>query len=249
MTACRLPFKRKVAHNGIKRRNNPTLARLAGREEHQTGGTSMNDAKKRLVALAVFLTGFLGPVQAQDKRPDQAAIVDSFKQKIQEVLNKENSDKGWDHATVVSSEAKPSAVHAKKKYLHKDGTPCSSIPWGCYLRWVDDSGTQYVNSAGKPCDPTEHPETCHVMGKPAVKNLVWFKGYTALVSDYGFDVRVTDSLVTPYTGILRYSQVSWFTAEHPTKEEAEKDNNFISSLSNSFTFTYGYQDGQWKLLK
>ncbi len=64
-----------------------------------------------------------------------------------------------------------------------------------------------------------------------------------------FDVKLTDSLVTPYTGILTYTEVSWSTAKHATKEEAEKDSNFTSSLSNSHTFTYGYQNGMWNLLK
>jgi hypothetical protein len=200
-----------------------------------------------LVGLIVLLVGFSSAAGAQDKRPDQAAIVDSFKQKIQEVLNKENLDKGVERATVVSSEAKTSAVHVKRKMVHKDGTPCGAFHSGwCHDIWVDDSGAEYINSAGKPCDPAQHPDACHVMGKP---KLVWTKLYTAVVSKYSFDVKVTDSLVTPYTGILSYTEVSWFTAEHPTKEEAEKDNNFTSSLPNSFTLTYGYQDGKWVFLK
>jgi hypothetical protein len=208
----------------------------------------MNETKKRFVASAVFLIGFSGAVQAQDKPRDQAAIVDSFKQKIQEVLNKENSDKGVGHAAVVSSEAKTPATPPKSHIVKKDGTPCNIVfhTGRCYEVWTDASGAQYVDNKGKWCNPNLHPDTCHVMGKP---NLVWTKLYNETVSKYSFDVKVTDSLVTPYTGILSFTEVLWFTAEHPTKEEADKDNNFISSLSTSVTFTYGYQDGQWKLLK
>jgi hypothetical protein len=84
--------------------------------------------------------------------------------------------------------------------------------------------------------------------KPTV-NVVWQRRYTATVSQYGFDVKVTDSLVTPYTGVLSYDEVTWLTAEHPTQKEAEQDNNFTSSLKSSHTSTYGYQEGKWVLLK
>lgn len=231
-------------------------------------GTSVNDAKKRFVALAVFLTGFSGMVQAQEKRPDQAAIVDSFKQKIQDILKAENSKRGPEHAEFVSrnveTPAAPVIVPVQGKglmagYVLKDGSPCKTWHTGrCYQGFTDGSGALYVNSKGVPCNPEKRPDTCSANGVSAAAKLaaakpivsvLWRKRYTETVSQYGFDVKVTDSLVTPYTGILSYSQVSWLTAEHPTKEEAEKDDKFISSLSNSFTFTYGYQDGQWKLLK
>ena len=68
--------------------------------------------------------------------------------------------------------------------------------------------------------------------KPTV-NVLWRKQYTETVSQYGFDVKVTDSLVTPYTGVLSYDEVVWLTAEHPTEKEAEQDNSFTSSLKNS----------------
>ena len=214
----------------------------------------MNHAKKSLIGLAVLLAGFSGAGWTQDNRPSQAAIVDSFKRKIQDVLKDDNSRRGVEHATVVSHSVEappPAAPHAKKKYLHKDGSPCGSAPWGCYLRWVDDSGAEYVNGAGKPCDPTQHPDTCHTGASPAKPpvNLVWRRLYTETVSQYGFDVKVTDSLVTPYTGVLSYDEVTWFTAEHPTQNEAEQDNNFTASLKSPHTSTYGYQEGKWVLLK
>ena len=45
-----------------------------------------------------------GPAGA---RPDQAAIVDSFKQKIQDVLKDENSKRGPEHAEFVSRNVTP----------------------------------------------------------------------------------------------------------------------------------------------
>jgi len=171
---------------------------------------------------------------AQDKPPDKTAIVDSFKQKIQEILNNENSARGREHATVISIDTGP--LNAKKKMLHNDGTPCSAFHTGmCHYAWVDDSGAQYLNSAGKPCGG----DSC----------VVWVKTYRATVSTYKFDVKQTDWLVTPYTGILTYSEDLWSTADHATKDEAEKDSNFSFSPTESDTSTYGYQDGQWNLLK
>jgi hypothetical protein len=182
---------------------------------------------------------------AQDK-PNQTAVVDSFKQKIHEVLNSENTVSGIEHARVISSEAVAKPVHAKRKMVHKDGTPCGAFHSGwCHDIWVDDSGGQYVDDAGKPCDPAEKPN-CHVPGPP---HLEWRRSYTEKVSDFSFDVKITDSLVTPYTGVLNYKQVFWETAGHPTKEEAQADSNFVRSWTNPQTSTYGYQDGQWKLLK
>jgi hypothetical protein len=171
---------------------------------------------------------------AQDKPPDKAAIVDSFKQRIQEFLNDENSARGPEHANVISIDTPP--LNAKKKMLHKDGTPCSAFHTGmCVYAWVDDSGAEYLNSKGKPCGG----DSC----------VVWTKSYLATVSTYDFDVKKTDSLVTPYTGILSHSEVVWSTVGHATKDEAEKDPNFNSSPGEPFTFTYGYQDGGWNLLK
>ncbi len=215
----------------------------------------MSHAKKSLIGLAVLLVGFSGAGWTQDNRPSQAAIVDSFKQKIQDVLKDDNSRRGVEHATVMSRPVEappPPAPHAKRKVVHKDGTPCGAFHSGwCHSVWVDDCGAEYVNSAGKPCDPTEHPDNCHA-GTPAAKpsvNLVWRKLYSETVSQHGFDVKVTDSLVTPYTGVLSYDEVTWFTAAHPTQKEAEQDNNFTSSLKTSHTSTYGYQEGKWVLLK
>ena len=215
----------------------------------------MSHASKILIGLAVLLVGFSGAARTQDTRPSQAAIVDSFKQNIQDVLKDDNARRGVEHATVVSRSVEappPPAPHAKRKMVHKDGTPCGAFHSGwCHDVWVDDSGAEYVNAAGKPCDPTEHPDTCHTgtsATKPPVK-LAWRKEYTETVSQYGFDVKVTDSLVTPYTGVLNYKEVILATAEHPTQKEAEQDNSFSPYLNIPLTFTYGYQDGKWVPLK
>jgi hypothetical protein len=215
----------------------------------------MSQAKKSLVGLTFLVVGFSGAAWAQDERPDQAAIVDSFKHEIQDVLKNDNARRGVEHATVdsVSVETPTApAAPAKSHLVKKDGTPCGAFHTGwCHEVWVDGSGAQYVNSEGKPCNPASHPDTCHTgtpVAKPSV-NIVWWKKYTETVSEYGFDVKVTDSLVTPYTGVFSYTEVDRATEIHPTKEEAEKDNNFTRSWTPSHTFTYGYQDGKWILKK
>jgi hypothetical protein len=93
---------------------------------------------KRLVGLVVVSVGFSGAVWAQDKRPDQAAIVDSFKQKIQDVLKAENSKRGSEHPEFVSRNAEtpptpaaPVIVPIQGKglmagYVLKDGSPCKT---------------------------------------------------------------------------------------------------------------------------
>ncbi len=201
----------------------------------------LSRTKKSLVGLAVLLVGFSGSAQAQDKQPDKAAIVSSFKQEIQDVLKNDNARRGVEHATVVSTVAEdPSAT---THFVNKDGKPCGAVVHGrCHEVWPDGSPVKYANNDGKPCSPVWHPGTCHVV-KPV--KTVWFKAYTEKVVQYGFDVKVTDSLVTPYTGVLSYSEVFYSTLKHSTKEEAEQDNNFSPPYTSLHTRTFGYQDGKW----
>ena len=231
--------------------------------------------RKSFVGLAVLLVGFSTTVGAQDKQPDKAAIVDSFKQKIQDVLKAENSERGPEHAEFVSRNvetpappAAPVIVPIQGKGLMaglvlKDGSPCKYMHTGrCYQGFTDSSGALYVDAKGVPCNPEKHPDTCSANGvtaaaklaaaqaaaKPTVK-VLWRRQYTGTVSQYGFDVKVTDSLVTPYTGVLSYDEVAWSTAEHPAQKEAEQDNNFTPSSKTPHTSTYGYQEGKWVFLK
>lgn len=235
----------------------------------------MNHAKKSLISLAVLLVGLSATGWTQDNQPSQAAIVDSFKQKIQDVLKAENSNRGPEHTEFVSrnveTPAPPTApviVPIQGKglmagFVNKDGSPCKTWHSGrCYQGFTDSSGALYVDAKGVPCNPEKHPDTCSANGVTAVAklaaaqavakptvNVVWRRQYTGTVSQYGFDVKVTDSLVTPYTGVLSYDEVAWSTAEHPTQKEAEQDNNFTPSSKTSHTSTYGYQEGKWVLLK
>ena len=234
----------------------------------------MDHAKSTLISLAVSLMVFAGVGLAQDNKPSQAAIVASFKQNIQEVLKAENSNRGPEHAEIVSRNIEnppapilPMVVPVQGKgmmagYVNKDGSPCKTWHSGrCFQGFTDGSGTLYVDAKGNPCNPEKHPDACTANGmtaaaklaaakaaaKPTV-NVVWRKRYTATVSEFAFDVRVTDSLVTPYTGVFNYTEQIWLTPEHATKEDAAHDNNFTLFSSPSMTETYGLQEGKWVLL-
>jgi hypothetical protein len=237
---------------------------------------------KGLVGLAVLLVVFSGAAWAQDKQPDKAAIVASFKQKIQDVLKDANSYTRPEYAVAVSRDIEipappappvaPVIVPVQGKgmmagFVNKDGSPCKTWHTSrCYQGFTDDHGALYVNSKGVPCNPNNKPDTCTANGvtaaakraaaeaaaavasKPSVRT-VWWRSYAAPVLQYDFDVKVTDSLVTPYTAVLSYSQVFWSTADHSTKEEAVQDNDFTRSETHPHTATYGYQEGKWVLLK
>jgi hypothetical protein len=237
-------------------------------------GIKVDHTKRSLIRLAVSLMVLSGVGLAQDNKPSQAAIVASFKQNIQEVLKVENSKRGPEHAELVSRNIEippppipPVIVPITGKGImagavNKDGSPCKTWHSGrCFQGFRDSSGTLYVNGKSNPCNPEKHPDDCTANGmtaaaklaaakaaaKPTI-NVVWRKRYTATVSEFGFDVRLTDSLVTPYTGVFSYSEEIWLTPEHATKEDAAHDYNFALFSSPSMTETYGLQEGKWVLL-
>jgi hypothetical protein len=65
------------------------------------------------------------------------------------------------------------------------------------------------------------------------------------VGTYGIDVRKTDSLITPYVGILELKWDDHYSSCMSTKEKAQAESDL--SLPGSFTYryTYGFQDGKW----
>jgi hypothetical protein len=230
----------------------------------------MTNGNHGSVLLIIVLAGSSHCALAQTRPFDQTGIVDSFKQKLQEVLKSENSQRGPEHAELVSRNVEIPApptppvvvpIHSSglAGFVNKDGSPCKVFHTGrCYQAFADNAGTLYVDNKGVPCAPEKHQDTCTANGLTAAAKLaaaqaaakpttsiVWGKRYTATVSEFGFDVRVTDSLVTPYTGVFTYKQIVFLTAEHATKEEAEKDRNFTPSSPLSCTETFGQQEGKW----
>jgi hypothetical protein len=73
----------------------------------------------------------------------------------------------------------------------------------------------------------------------------WAKEYFAPDSNYGIDVKATDSLISPYSGVCEFTMTRRWTAYHSTKEDAEQDNNFINVESVKHKHTYAFQEGHW----
>jgi len=65
------------------------------------------------------------------------------------------------------------------------------------------------------------------------------------VGTYGIDVRKTDSLITPYVGVLELTWDSHSSRCHDTKEEAQADAELPKPGSFKYRYTYGFQDGKW----
>ncbi len=73
----------------------------------------------------------------------------------------------------------------------------------------------------------------------------WAKIYFEPSGDSSIDVRKTDSLVSPYMGVLEFTLIKHFTAFHKTRAEAEADNSFTQSTEARHRHTYASQDGTW----
>ncbi len=64
--------------------------------------------------------------------------------------------------------------------------------------------------------------------------------------DYGVDVRKTDSLISPYLGVVEFHWIGYRTDCAKTKEEAQakplpaKENFLVK-----YRYTYAFQDGAW----
>lgn len=67
-----------------------------------------------------------------------------------------------------------------------------------------------------------------------------------LLLDTKYDVKRTDSLVNPIVGIVSFTLVIEQTALLPSKEDAERANDFLKSDQPFKVFlTYGYKDDRW----
>jgi hypothetical protein len=76
----------------------------------------------------------------------------------------------------------------------------------------------------------------------------WRKYYSEIY-DYHWDVKVTDSLVSPYIGTESELSEVHLTAPHPTKAEAQKDDNFVNVNGPTLvTTTWTYSDGRWNFV-
>jgi hypothetical protein len=61
----------------------------------------------------------------------------------------------------------------------------------------------------------------------------WNKTYFIPVIDYDIDVKATDSLINPYVGVIKFTQVWASSRSYATKEEAEKSKDCGGEKSSS----------------
>jgi hypothetical protein len=73
----------------------------------------------------------------------------------------------------------------------------------------------------------------------------WVKTYRELKPDYSIDLRVTDSLITPYLGTCAFTLIEHQTTPHDTKDGAEKDNDFVDGSTWQHRHNYSYEEGKW----
>jgi hypothetical protein len=73
----------------------------------------------------------------------------------------------------------------------------------------------------------------------------WAKKFHEALDGYRFDVRKTNSLVTPYIGELLFDIKRGKTAFHNTREKAENDDTPISQSIIKHKHTYAFQNGKW----
>lgn len=79
-------------------------------------------------------------------------------------------------------------------------------------------------------------------------DIIWRKYRQELNSQYNLDLKKTDSLISPYVGKVSISKNYYIYHDFPTKLEAEKDTEYMESITD-YKFTVAYQDDQWVVIK
>jgi hypothetical protein len=77
----------------------------------------------------------------------------------------------------------------------------------------------------------------------------WAKEQYIPIEKYSYDVKRSDSLVSPYVATCEFNLIRKRTDFHSTKVQAEQDNNFIHSNSRIHRHSYAFQDNQWTVTK
>ncbi len=109
---------------------------------------------------------------------------------------------------------------------------------------------QIVENYMKTYKQSKHEQVYHLEGS-SVANIPegWRKAYSELASDdYKVDVQKTDSLVSPYLGILEFDTKTYVSSStYGSQEAASQATDFPSdsSLLHKHRHTYAYQEGQW----
>jgi hypothetical protein len=79
----------------------------------------------------------------------------------------------------------------------------------------------------------------------------WKKLYFEPSANYRIDVQKTNSIVSPYLGVVEFNVIRHDTKCHKTQAEAEKDDSFSSDVGGYATTTHKdtfvYQEKMWVL--
>lgn len=73
--------------------------------------------------------------------------------------------------------------------------------------------------------------------------------YYDVKPEYNIDVQATNSLITPYTGVLEFKIIRYFTGFHKNEEDARKDNNYVNKDEEAHKHYYSFQDNEWVVTK
>ena len=88
-----------------------------------------------------------------------------------------------------------------------------------------------------------------VVKSPADSNPATWRKYRSRVVEPSYDVKKTDSMVSPYVAKLLLKTRTTATKELNSKSAAETSNDFsgIDALEDLYDFDYAFQDGKWVL--
>ena len=75
----------------------------------------------------------------------------------------------------------------------------------------------------------------------------WIKDKYIIHNDYQFDVQKTNSLISPYTGVLIFKLDRYVVLSYISKDDVEKNDYEPFNLNNQteHKHTYAFQDGKW----
>jgi len=103
-----------------------------------------------------------------------------------------------------------------------------------FKQYVSDLMERYRVEKYEQVDATSHCE-----GHEYVKS-----SYEPSVASK-VDVRKTDSLVSPYAGILEFQWNERYSDCQATREKAQAQSDLKNSNSVNYRYTYAFQDGKW----
>jgi len=157
---------------------------------------------------------------------------------IQSLAQDKSSDKS---AVIASFKAKASetidkenlAAGQERAKLGTSHTPAADRVW-------------VEKKDGSPCQDKGHRHCQEVLRD---RDDYWRAYYDPVsFKDCEINVRVTDSLTSPYHGILSYDRHDYRTAVHTTKIEAEQDSKFHHVGGEHpvlVVIEFDYRDGSW----